>query len=105
MASSPLAAVHPVRSLLQLRILTGKSEDLHVFRGFNGWLVAKSPEKTVPGPDRITDDQYLRFLGLWLSGVWGISLDAFRKQFATKSGRSGGASAASNAGVPAELWG
>jgi hypothetical protein len=30
---------------------------------------------------------------------------AFRKHFAIYSGRSGGASAASNAGVPAELWG
>ncbi len=29
----------------------------------------------------------------------------FRKQFATQSGRSGSASAASNAGVRAELWG
>ncbi len=32
-------------------------------------------------------------------------MDAFRKLFATQSGRSGGASAASNAGVPSELWG
>ena len=29
----------------------------------------------------------------------------FIKQFATQSGRSGSASAAANAGVPAELWG
>jgi len=32
-------------------------------------------------------------------------VEAFRKQFATQSGRSGGVSAASNGGVPAELWG
>jgi hypothetical protein len=61
-ASSPLAVVYPVRLLLLvLRIFTGGSEDLHVFRGFNGWLVAKSPEKTVPGPDRITYVKYLGF--------------------------------------------
>ena len=35
----------------------------------------------------------------------GVTVAAFRKQFATQSGRSGGASAASNAGVPVELWG
>jgi hypothetical protein len=35
----------------------------------------------------------------------GISVKAFRKHFATQSGRSGGASAASNACIPVELWG
>ncbi len=35
----------------------------------------------------------------------GVLVAAFRKHFATQSGRSGGASAASNAGVSAELWG
>ena len=35
----------------------------------------------------------------------GVTVAAFRKQFATQSGRSGGASAAANAEVPAELWG
>jgi hypothetical protein len=35
----------------------------------------------------------------------GVLVAAFHKQFATHSGRSGGASAAFNAGVPAELWG
>ncbi len=34
-----------------------------------------------------------------------MSVSAFRKQFATQSGRSGGASAASNAGVSSELVG
>ena len=90
---------------MKLREFTGGAEDLFVFRGFTGRLVAKSPEKTAPGPERISYDQYLRFLGLWFSDVLGISLEAFRKQFATQSGRSGGASAAANAGVPAELWG
>jgi hypothetical protein len=59
----------------------------------------------VPGPERITYDQYLRFLGLRFGGFLGILLESLRKQFATQSGRSGGASAESNAGVSAELWG
>jgi hypothetical protein len=68
-------------------------------------LVSKSPRTTAPGPKKITYDQFLRFMSLWFSGVMGVSVTAFRKQFATQSGRSGGASAASNGGVPAELWG
>jgi len=105
-ASFPLAVVCPVRLLLKLRRFTGGSEDLHVFRGVNGRLVAKSPKKTVPGPERITYGQYLRFLGLlWFGGVFGTSLEAFRKQFATHFGRSRGAFAASNSGVRSELWG
>ncbi len=35
----------------------------------------------------------------------GFSVEAFRKQFSTKSGRSGDASAAANSDVPVELWG
>ncbi len=56
-ASPPLAIVWSVRLLLQLWIFTRGSEDLHVFRGFNGRLVAKSREKTVPGPVRIKNNQ------------------------------------------------
>ena len=44
-------------------------------------------------------------MSLWFNGVMGVSVATFRKQFATLSGRSGGASAASIAGVSAELWG
>ncbi len=35
----------------------------------------------------------------------GVSVEAFRKQFSTQSGRSGVASAAANSDVPKELWG
>ncbi len=35
----------------------------------------------------------------------GLSVETFRKQFATQSGRSGGASAAANAIISTELWG
>ena len=76
-----------------------------MFRDFNGRLVAKSLHDTTPGPKKITYDQFLHFMSLWFSGVMGISVADFRKQFATQSGRSGGASTASNAGVPVELWG
>jgi hypothetical protein len=94
-----------VQLLRELKTYTGRSEGLHVFRGFNGRLVAKSPRATSPGPKKITYAQFLRFMSLWFSGVMGVSVATFRKKFATQSGRSGGASTASNAGVPAELWG
>ena len=51
-ASSPLSAVYPVRVLHELQIYTGRSNDLYIFRGFNGRLVAKSPRTTAPGPKR-----------------------------------------------------
>jgi hypothetical protein len=44
-------------------------------------------------------------MGLWFSGVLGTSVALFKKHWATQSGRSGSASAAANAGIPAELWG
>ena len=99
-SSCPLAIVCPVRLLNQLRTYTGASEELHVFRGFNGRLVAKNPGRTEPGPLKITYDQFSRYLGLWFSGVLGTSVASFRKQFGTQSGRSGNASAVANAGVP-----
>jgi hypothetical protein len=51
-ASSPLSAVCPVRLLRELQIYTGGSEDLYIFRGFNGRLVGKSPRTTAPGPKK-----------------------------------------------------
>jgi hypothetical protein len=87
----------------ELESFMGGSESMPVFRGFNGRLAAKSPRITAPGPKKITYDQLLRFLSMWFSGVMGVIVAAFRKQFATQSGRIGGASAASNAGVPVEL--
>ncbi len=103
--SSPLTTLCPVRLLREMEIYTDGSEDMSIFRGFNGRMVAKSPRMTAPGPNNITYDQYLRYLSLWFSGVMGVSIDAFRKQFATQSRRSGGASSAANVGVPFELWG
>jgi hypothetical protein len=103
-ASAPLATICPVRMMLALKEHTGGSEDSFVFRGFIGRLVSKTPGRTAPGPEKIKYDQFLHYMCLWFSGVMGLSVAAFRKHFATQSGRSGGASAASNAGVPAELW-
>jgi hypothetical protein len=99
------AVVCPMRLLLQLRAYTGGAKDLHVFRGFNGRLFAKNPGRTAPGPDKISYDQMLRFMSLWFGGVLVTSVALFKKQWATQFGRSGSASAAANAGVPAELWG
>ncbi len=104
-AASLLSVVCPVRMLWELESFTGGAESLPVFRGFNGRLAAKSPRLIAPGPKKTTYDQLLRFLRLWFSGVMGVTVAAFRKKFATQSGRSGGASAASNAGVPVEMWG
>jgi hypothetical protein len=59
-ASSHDAVVCPLRLLLQSRVYTGGAEDLHVFRGFNGLLVAKNPGRTAPGPDKIAYGQMLR---------------------------------------------
>ncbi len=91
--------------MLDLKEHTGGSEDMFVFRGFIGRLVSKSPGKTAPGSERIKCDQFLHYMCLWFSGVMGLSMETFRKQFATHFGWSGGASVAANAGVPAELWG
>ena len=91
--------------LQRLWVYTGGAEGLYVFRGFNGRLVNKSPGSTAPEPTKITYDRLLRYLSLWFSGVMGISVEAFRKQFATQSRRSGGASTAANSDVLKELWG
>jgi len=104
-ASNPSATVCPLRLLRELRIFTGGSKDLFIFRGFNGRLVSKRPGSTAPGPDKITYDQLFRYLGLWFSGLMGVSVAVFRKRFATQFNRSGGASAALNAGVSDEMIG
>ncbi len=72
-ASSPLAVVCPLRLLMGLRRVTDESEDMCIFRGFNGRLVAESHASTAPGSLRIGYDKFLRFLSIWFSGVMGIS--------------------------------
>ena len=73
-ASSPLVAVCHVRLMRELQLSTGGAVDMHVFRGFNGGLVAKSPSALAPaGPKKVTYDRFLRFLSLWFGGVMGVS--------------------------------
>ncbi len=105
MSAIPNGEVCPVRLLRELQKLFESEQESFVFRGFNGRLVAKSPGKTQPYVELIKYDQFLRYLSSWFSGILGISSKDFRKKFGTQSGRSGGASAASNAGVDVELWG
>ena len=63
----------------------------------------EEPGKDFAGARANSYDQMLRFVSLWFSGVLGPSVAMFNKQFATKSGWSGSASAAANSGVPVEL--
>ena len=97
--------VCPVQMLLGLRRLTLTHMDNPVFCGFNGRLVAARPGDTQPYPTAIAYEQYMRYLSSWFSGVLGISPAEFRSQYGSHSCRSGGASAAANAGVSVEAWG
>ena len=47
----------------------------------------------------------MRYLSQWFGGILGLSPKEFRAQYGSQSCRSGGASAAANAGVSQELWG
>jgi hypothetical protein len=76
-----------------------------LFRGFNGRLVKKSPERTSPGHDYIAYGQFSTLLALWLGGVMGLSPEEFLEKYGSQSDRNGEASAASNAGISLELWG
>ena len=63
------------------------------------WLPITRAGWTAPYTERLAYDEYLRYM----SGVMGTSVELFRKQLGTQSGRSGSSSAAAYAGVPAEL--
>jgi hypothetical protein len=63
-ASSLLATACHVRLLWELQSSTGGAVDMHVFREFNDRLVTKNPRATAPGPNKITYDQFHRFLSL-----------------------------------------
>ena len=104
-AAAPQGDVCPIRLLRALQVMVGTDPASVVFRGFNGRLVAKNPGRTTPFASRITYGQYHRYLSQWFGGVLGLTPVEFRAQFGTQSGRSGGASAASNAGIALELWG
>ena len=59
----------------------------------------------MPIGSAITYPQFRRYLSQWFGPVLGLSPGAFLKEFGSQSGRSGGASAAANVGVPWERWG
>ena len=75
------------------------------FRGFNDRLVAKNPGKTTPMVMAIKYAQYMRYLFLWFRGLLGLTPEELKGQYSSQSCRIGSASAASNAGIPVELWG
>ena len=85
-------------------ITRGDGEDF-IFRGFNGRFVITSPENTVPGPSFISYAQFSKYLALWFGASLGLTPKEFSTVYGSQSGRSGAASAASNAGVSMELWG
>jgi len=47
----------------------------------------------------------MRCLSLWFGGIIGFTPEEFKGQYGSRSGRIGFAPAASNAGIPVELWG
>ena len=49
--------------------------------------------------------QYMRYLSLWFGGMLGLTPEEFKGQYGSQSGRICSGSAASNAGIPVELWG
>ena len=72
-----------MRLMRELQLSTGGAVDLHLLHGLYGRFVAKSPLATAPGPKKITYDKLFRFPRLWIGGVMGVSVSAFRKQFIT----------------------
>jgi hypothetical protein len=49
--------------------------------------------------------QYMCYLSLWFGGILGLSPEEFKGQYGPQSGHIGSTSAASNVGIPVELWG
>jgi len=91
--------------LRALQSVSNPDEEDFIFRGFNGRLIAKNPGKTSPLVLAIKYPQYMRYLSLWFGGILGFTPEEFKAQYGSQSGRIGAASAASNAGIPVELWG
>ena len=95
----------PVALLQRLCTWTRSSSSDLLFQGFDGSLVRRFPERSTPIGSAIAYPQFRRYLSQWFAPVLGLSPGAFLKEFGSQSGRSGGASAAANAGVPWERWG
>ena len=95
----------PVGLLRRLYAWTRSSSSDLLFQGFDGALVRRFPERSIPSGSAITYPQFRRYMSQWFGPIVGLSPAAFLKEFGSQSGRSGGASAAANAGVPWERWG
>jgi len=67
--------------------------------------VSKNPGKTTSMVMETKYAQYMRYLSLWFGGILGLTPEEFKGKYGSQSGRIGPASAASNAGIPVELWG
>ena len=100
MAAAPDGLVCPLK-LRRMLVTRGDGDD-YIFRGFNGRCVITSPERTVPGPNFTSYAQFSRYLALWFGASLGLSPKEFSSFYGSQSGRSGAASAASNAGVSME---
>jgi integrase len=104
-ASLPAAEVCVVALLRAWRLRTMTGPACPVFRGFDGAAAARNPAAVQLYDDSLSYDQYARYLRRLLAPIVGISEEAFQRRFGTQSCRSGGASAAANAGIPFEVWG
>ena len=88
-----------------MMLVTRGDGDDYIFRGFIGRCVITSPGRTVPGPNFFSYAQFSKYIALWFGASLGLSSKEFSIVYGSQSGRSGVASAASNAGVSMELWG
>ncbi len=72
----------PLKLLLKLKDMDPKSgcDSSPIFCGFNGRLVAKNPQKTIPFDVPIKYTQYVRYLSLWFGEVLEISTQKFKAQ-------------------------
>ena len=105
------ASICPVRLLREWRqMLMGADADpnARVFPMFDGVMVAQGHEWDNAFRHRnrpIPYSQFRTYLSKWFAPLLRMTAQQFLKKFGTKSGRSGGASAASNAGIAVERWG
>jgi hypothetical protein len=77
--------IYPLKLLLKLKHSNVNATSTNpIFCGFNGRLVAKSPQKTTPSTLPIKYDQYARYLSLWFGEVLGISTQEFKAQYGSQ---------------------
>ena len=82
--------------------------EARVFPMFDGTRITQGREWDSPFGSRnrpIPYSQFRNYLSKWFAPLLNMTAQQFLEKFGTKSGRSGGASAASNAGVAVERWG